>query len=368
MAKYDYLIVGSGLFGSIAARELTDAGKKCLVIDKRSHIGGNCYSEKIEGIHVSKYGGHIFHTNHAPIWNYVNKFTEFENYSHRLRVSYKDNLYSFPINLMTFYQLWGIQKPEEVKKKLEEVRLSIANPSNLEEWALSQVGTELYEIFIKGYTTKHWNKDPKNLPASIIKRIPIRTTYNDCYFSDKFQGWPKNGYTDLFINMLKGIDIENGVDFFADRADLEKLGNKIIYTGKIDEYFDYVDGELEYRGLRWDNKLVEGDFQGCATVNYTDEEIPYTRIIEHMHFQPRQIHKHQKSLISIEYADDWNRKKIPYYPINNERNTMIYDHYFKMANKERHVLFGGRLAEYRYYDMHMVVGSALTKIKQELSD
>lgn len=366
MAQYDYIIVGAGLFGSVMARELTDAGKKCLVIDKRDHIGGNCYSKEIEGIHVSQYGGHIFHTNNENIWRYINKFTEFEQYHHRLRVSYKDNLYSFPINLMTFYQIWGIQNPSEVLKKLEEVRVDIPNPQNLEEWALSKVGEDLYNIFIKGYTKKHWNKDPTDLPTSIIKRIPIRATYNDCYYSDRFQGWPKHGYTQLFNNLLDKIPVERNVNFFQDRGLFEKMGDNIIFTGKIDEYYDYHYGELEYRGLKWDNRLVDGDYQGCATVNYTDENIPYTRIIEHMHFQPHKLNKRKKSYISIEYSDNWNRNKIPYYPINNEINSKIYKEYFKQSKNEKNVIFGGRLAEYKYYDMHMVIGSALTKVKHEL--
>lgn len=366
MKKYDYLIVGSGLFGSIFAREMTDAGKKCLVIDKRNHIGGNCYSKEISGIHVSQYGGHIFHTNNSHIWNYVNKFTEFEQYHHKLGVSYKEKLFSFPINLMTFYQLYGITNPADVEKKLLEVKYDIKNPKNLEEWVLSQVGKEIYETFIKGYTKKQWNTDPKNLPASIIKRIPIRKTYNDCYFSDKYQGWPKDGYTALFDSLLSGIDVETCADFFANRVFFENLSDKIVYTGKIDEYFDYSEGDLAYRGLRWDNKLLAGDYQGCATINYTDESVPYTRIIEHKHFQPRKALNNPKTYISIEYPDDWDRSKVPYYPINNEANTLIYKKYFSLKNQEKRVIFGGRLAEYKYYDMHHVVGSALQKVKKEL--
>ena len=366
MKTYDYVIVGAGLFGSIFAREMTDAGKKCLVVEKRNHIGGNCYSKEIEGIHVSQYGGHIFHTNNERVWNYVNKYTEFEQYHHKLGVNYKGKLFSFPINLMTFYQLYGITSPSDVMKKLEEVRVPIKNPDNLEDWALSQVGKDLYETFIKGYTKKQWNMDPRDLPTSIIKRIPIRTTYNDCYFSDKFQGWPKNGYTDLFVNLLKGIDVSLNTDFFANRAYFESIANKIVYTGKVDQYFDYCHGDLAYRGLRWDNQVLDGDFQGSPTINYTDEQVPYTRIIEHKHFQPRKALMNPKTLISIEYPDDWSRDKIPYYPINDEKNSKRYKEYFALKKQEKHAIFGGRLAEYKYYDMHMVVGSALTKVKKEL--
>ena len=365
---YDYLIVGAGLFGSIFAREATDAGYSCLIIEKRQHIGGNVYSEKIENIHVSKYGGHIFHTNDEKIWNYVNKYTEFDDYYHRLRVHYKEKLYSFPINLMTLYQIWGTMSPKEVEARLEQERVKIDNPENLEEWILSQIGPDLYEIFVKGYTQKQWNTDPKNLPSSIIKRIPIRTTYDDGYFSDRFQGWPAKGYTDLFVNLQEGIEVRLDTNFFNNRQYFENIASKIIYTGKIDEYYDYQFGELEYRSLRFDTKIVEGDFQGCATVNYTDAEVPYTRIIEHKHFQPRRKTNKEKSVITVEYPDDWNREKIPYYPVNDDNNAKVYLKYKKLAAQEENVIFGGRLAEYRYYDMHQVVGSALAKVKKELKN
>jgi len=365
---YDYVIVGSGLFGAIFAREMTDSGKKCLVIDKRDHSGGNVHSEQIEGIHVSKYGGHIFHTNDERIWNYINRFAKFDSYHHRLRVHYKEKLYSFPINLMTCYQLWGCRTPEEVELQLNKVKIPIDNPKNLEEWALSQVGQEIYETFVKGYTQKQWNLDPKNLPASIIKRIPIRTNYDDCYFSDKFQGWPSNGYSEIFDNLLKGIRVELSTDFFKDRSYFEKIGKKIVYTGKIDEYFDYLHGDLSYRSLRFENKILDQtDFLGCATVNYTELEVPYTRIIEHKHFQPHRVSLIQKTLVTYEYPDDWNRSKVPYYPVNNDVNNEIYRNYQEETLKLENVIFGGRLAEYRYYDMHQVVGSALSKSLKELS-
>lgn len=367
MTTYDYVIVGSGLFGSIFAREMTDAGKTCLVLEERNHIGGNLYSEEIEGIHVSKYGGHIFHTNDEKIWNYVNRFSKFLDYRHRLRVHYKDNLYSFPINLMTLYQLWGCKTPEEANKKLEEVKVKIENPQNLEEWSLSQVGKEIYETFIKGYTQKQWNTDPKNLPASIIKRIPVRTTYDDFYFSDKYQGWPENGYAEFFDNLLSGIEVRTSTNFFDKRKEYESIGKKIVYTGKIDEYFGYVYGDLSYRSLRFDTvKLNTPSYLGSATVNFTDADVPYTRIIEHKYFQPHKLEKTNNTVITTEYPDDWERGKIPYYPVNDKLNNETYKKYEELSKKEKRVIFGGRLAEYRYYDMHQVVGSALMKSRKEL--
>lgn len=366
---YDYLIVGSGLFGSIFAREATDAGKKCLVIEKREHIGGNVYSEKIENIHVSKYGGHIFHTNDERIWNYVNRFAKFDTYHHRLRVHYKDNLYSFPINLMTMYQLWGVKTPAEAEKKLSEVRVPIDNPSNLEEWILSQVGQELYEIFVKGYTEKQWNTDPKNLPTSIIKRIPIRTTYDDCYFSDIYQGFPANGFTEIFDNLLKGIEVVLEADYLANRSHFDKQANKVVYTGNIDSFYDYTYGELNYRSLKFDNQILNTpDYLGASVVNYTEKEIPYTRIVEHKHFQPLKVTNKEKTVITVEYPDDWNRDKIPYYPVNDVQNQEKYNKYKQLADQEKNVIFGGRLAEYKYYDMHQIVGSALQKAKRELKN
>ena len=368
MKDYDYLIVGAGLFGSIFARQLTDAGKRCLVLDSRKHIGGNCYSEEKEGIHVSKYGGHIFHTNDENIWSYVNKFTEFRPYHHLVRVSHKDKLFSFPVNLMTLNQLWGVTRPEEAEKKLEEVRVKNDNPNNLEEWVVSQIGWELYETFFKGYTTKQWGKEPKDLPAFIAKRIPIRLTYDSGYFSDKYQGWPENGYTELFVEMLKGIEVMKGVDFFTLGGSKYWLqsASKIVFTGKIDEYFNYCHGDLEYRSLKHEHHWKDGDFQGCATVNYTEGHIPYTRILEHKHFQPHKAGKNPRTIYTYEYPDDWDRNKIPFYPINDSKNNETYSQYKWLAKQEKNVIFGGRLAEYKYYDMHQVVGSALQKAKKEL--
>ena len=360
---YDYLIVGSGLFGAISARELTNKGYKCLVIDKRNHIGGNCYSEEIENIHVCKYGGHIFHTNKKNIWDYVNKFTPFTQYHHFVRVSYKNKIYSFPINLMTLQQLWGTKTPEEAFNKLESVRVQINSPQNLEEWILSQVGQEIYETFVKGYTKKQWGKDPKDLPKFIIKRLPIRSTYENGYFSDRYQGFPENGYTDMFDNLLKGIEVQLNVDYFKDKEKYNKLAKNIIYTGKIDEYYDYQYGELEYRTLIHKNKIVDGDYQGCATINYSEEDVPYTRIIEHKHFQPHKAKNNKKSYVMYEYSKPCGKNDIPFYPINDKNNNRRYNSYKKLAAKDKHIIFGGRLAEYKYYDMHQVVGAALNKVK-----
>ena len=363
--RYDYIIVGSGLFGSIFAREATDSGKRCLVLEKRNHIAGNCYSEEIEGIQVSKYGGHIFHTNDKKIWDYVNKFTEFRQYHHFVRVNYDDTIYSFPINMMTLNQLWGIKTPSQAKEKLNSVKIKKQKTDNLEDWILSEVGEEIYKIFIKGYTKKQWDKDPKDLPSSIIKRLPIRLTYHNGYFNDKYQGWPEKGYTDLFENLLKGIDVEMGVDYLLKRDYYNSICDKVIYTGKIDEYYDYRFGDLEYRTLVHENEILDGDFQGCATVNYTNEEVPYTRIIEHKHFQPHK--NNNKTVITTEYSRKCKRGDVPFYPINDENNNKKYKQYKQLADSESKVIFGGRLAEYKYYDMHQVVGSALKKVGRWLN-
>jgi len=362
---YDYIIVGSGLFGSIFAREATDSGKKCLVLEKRNHIGGNCYSEEIEGIQVSKYGGHIFHTNNKKIWDYVNRFTEFRQYHHFVRVNYDNKIYSFPINMMTLNQLWGVKTPDEAEEKLNSVRMKKQNMDNLEDWILSEVGEEIYKIFVKGYTKKQWDKDPKDLPSSIIKRLPIRLTYHNGYFDDKYQGWPEKGYTDLFENLLKDIDIKMGVDYLLKRDYYNSICDKVIYTGKIDEYYDYRFGDLEYRTLVHKNEILDGDFQGCATVNYTNEEVPYTRIIEHKHFQPHK--NNDKTIITTEYSKKYKRGDVPFYPINDESNNKKYEQYKQLADSESKVMFGGRLAEYKYYDMHQVVGSALRKVDRWLN-
>lgn len=365
---YDYLIVGAGLFGTTFAREMTDAGYKCLVIDKRDHIGGNVYSEDRNGIDVHVYGAHIFHTNSDKIWEYVNRFTTFNNFINKPKIRYKDRIFSFPINLMTLHQLWGVMTPQEAEKKLQEVRIPCENPDNLEDWILSQVGREVYETFIKGYTMKQWQRDPKELPASIIKRLPIRLTFDENYFFDKYQGIPIGGYTKMVENMLEGIEVRTGVDYFENKNSLDSLAKKTVFTGKIDEYFEFQFGELEYRTLRFEHEELEGDFQGNAVVNYTHPDVGHTRILEHKHFQPQTAGKIPTTIITREYSDEYSRGKTPYYPINNEKNNVMYKKYAALAKNEDSVIFGGRLAEYVYYDMHQVIGSALVKAKRELEN
>lgn len=360
--KYDFLIVGSGLFGSVFAHEATKAGKKCLIIEKRNHIGGNCYTENIDNINIHKYGPHIFHTNDKKIWDWVQQFGEFNQYKHSPKVNYKGEMYSFPINLLTLNKLWGVTTPEEAIEKLEEVKIKCDNPINLEDWILSQVGNDIYETFIKGYTKKQWNKDPKELPSSIIKRLPIRTNYNDNYFFDKYQGIPIDGYTNLFKNMLKGIDILTNIDYFNEKEKWDSMANHIVFTGKIDEFFDYKFGELEYRSLEFvEEKHNIEDYQGCSIVNYTDLEIPQTRITEHKHFDNT---KSNVTWITKEYPKNYKNGDIPYYPINDEKNNEMYRKYKNLVDSQSNVIFGGRLSEYKYYDMHQIIGSALTKIKK----
>lgn len=354
---YDYLIVGSGLFGSICARELTDHGYKCLVIEKRNHIGGNCYTENVDGINVHKYGPHIFHTSNKRIWDYVNKFAEFNHFRYTPKVSYKNTLYSFPINLLTLNQVYNITTPTEAAILLKKIRVPIDNPQNLEEWVLSQVGEKLYEIFIKGYTTKQWGKPPKELPTSIIKRLPIRTTFDDNYYFDTYQGIPIGGYTKIFDKLLEGIDIRLNIDYFSDKNYFDSLANKIIYTGPIDKFYEYRFGKLEYRSLHFSEERWDvSDYQGVAGVNYTDETVPYTRIIEHKHFE---FGKQSHTIITKEFPTLFGE---PYYPINDEKNNTIYKQYKHLMEQETKYIFGGRLADYQYYDMHQVIGSALKTV------
>lgn len=360
---YDYLIVGSGLFGSVFAQQATERGKKCLVIDKREHIGGNCYTRREHDIDVHVYGPHIFHTSSKQVWDYINRFTSFNSYVNRPKSRIGNSVFSFPINLMTLHQLWGVTTPEEAKKKLAEMSKPCANPRNLEEWITAQVGQEIYEKFMYGYTKKQWMREPRDLPASIIRRIPIRLTYDDNYFNDIYQGIPTDGYTSIFEKLLEDCEVQLGVDFFAERARLESLAHKVVYTGKIDEYFGYSLGELQYRSLDFINETLEGDFQGNAIVNYPSSDIPWTRITEHKHFTPeRQI---SKSVITREYPAVCSRNDTPYYPIGDDANTEIYSEYKKLASSCTNVIFGGRLAEYKYYDMHQVIGSALHAAKKE---
>jgi len=360
--KYDYGIVGCGLFGSVFAREMTDKGAKCLVIDKRSHIGGNCYTKNVDGINVHLYGAHIFHTNNKKIWDYVNRFADFNNFINKPKVKHGNEIFSFPINLMTMYQLWGVMTPQEAKDKIEQVRCNIENPSNLEEWILTQVGGEIYEKFIYEYTKKQWGRDPKDLPSSIIKRLPIRFTFDENYFNDKYQGIPIGGYTNLINNLLKDIPVELEVDYLINRNKYDSLCNKIVYTGALDEYFEYDMGELEWRSLRFEHQRLENpDFQGNAVINYTKENIPYTRIIEHAHFE---VGDHNHTIITKEYPQKWGRNKDNFYPINTKQNNDLQKKYKKrMVN----VITGGRLADYAYYDMDCVIGIALKTIKSLLT-
>ena len=357
---YDYLIIGCGLFGSTFANKAKEDGKKSLIIDSRDHIGGNCYTENLEGINIHKYGPHIFHTNNEEIWNYVNKFSKFNHYVNRPKVNYKNKIFSFPINLFTLYQFWGVSTPKEAEQKINDSKININNPSNLEEWILSQVGEELYYTFIHGYTKKQWGKDPKELPSFIIKRLPIRFNFDDNYFFDRFQGIPIGGYTQMISNMLEGIDIILNENYFNKREYWNSKAKKIIFTGKIDEYYNYKYGELEYRSLKFETeKLLIKDYQGNAIINYTDYNIPYTRVIEHKHFE---FGTQEYTYVTKEYPHEWDRTKTPYYPINDEKNNYIYDKYKNI--KDESVIFGGRLAEYKYYDMHQIIASAINKFNK----
>lgn len=359
---YNYLIVGSGLFGSILARELTDNGYKCLVIDKRPHIGGNCYTEKIEDINVHKYGAHIFHTSDDGVWEYINKYCKFNHYVNRPKVNYKGKIYSFPINLMTLYQIYGTTTPEKATDILNNVKYDIPFPKNLEDWVLSQVGKEIYEIFIKGYTTKQWGMEPKLLPTSIIKRLPIRLNYDDNYFFDKYQGIPIGGYTQIFEKLLNDIDVRLNVDYFENKEYWDSQTNKIVYTGPIDRFYNFRFGSLEYRSLEFKSEIIDlKDYQGNALINFTDIETEYTRIIEHKHFE---FGTQKNTIITKEYP---RTEGEPYYPINNVNNNLKYGQYKKLMLKEKNMIFGGRLADYKYYDMHQVIASALKKVKDEIN-
>lgn len=357
---YDFLIVGCGMYGSVFAHECLKRNKKVLVIDKRNHIAGNCYTRNINDINVHIYGPHIFHTNSKKIWEYVNQFVEFNHFVNRPKVSYENKLFSFPINLFTLYQLWGVQNPQQAKNILDSKKIPINNPSNLEEWILSQVGEEIYEIFIKGYTTKQWKLDPKQLPSDIIKRLPIRLTFDDNYFNDRYQGIPIGGYTTMFEKMLDGVDITLETDYFKNRDYWDQQSKYVVFTGKIDEFYEYKYGLLNYRSLRFEHEQLDiNDFQGNAIINYPEYNVDYTRIVEHKHFE---FGNQQRTVITKEYPDTWDINKIPYYPINTKDNNDIYEKYQKLSNNESKYIFGGRLAEYRYYDMHQVIGSCLSKI------
>jgi len=363
--KYDYLIVGAGPFGAVFAYEATKRGKKCLVIDKRNHVGGNMYCEKVEDINIHKYGAHIFHTSNKEVWDYVNQFCTFNNYINSPIANYKGEIYNLPFNMNTFNRLWGVVTPQEAKEKIEnQVKESnITEPKNLEEQAISLVGKDIYEKLIKGYTEKQWGRQCTELPAFIIKRLPVRYTYDNNYFNDKYQGIPKGGYNVIFDKLLEGIDVELDTDFFEKKEELLQKADKIVFTGMIDQYFDYRYGVLEYRSLRFEHEtLDEENHQGNAVVNYNEREVPYTRIIEHKHFE---FGKQPKTVITREYPAEWKQGDEPYYPVNNEKNAEIFKKYQELAEKEKNVIFGGRLANYKYYDMHHVFEVALEAVKEE---
>lgn len=364
--KYDYLVVGAGPFGATFAYEANKRGKKVLVIDKRDHVGGNMYCENIEGINVHKYGAHIFHTSNRKVWDYVNQFCTFNNYINSPIANYKGEIYNLPFNMNTFNKLWGVVTPSEAKAKIDEQikESGITEPKNLEEQAISLVGKDIYEKLIKGYTEKQWGRSTTELPAFIIKRLPVRYTYDNNYFNDKYQGIPEGGYNVIFDKLLEGIDVELNVDFFEKKEELLSKADKVVFTGMIDQYFDYKFGILEYRSLRFEHEtLDEENHQGNAVVNYNEREVPYTRIIEHKHFE---FGKQPKTVITREYPAEWKQGDEPYYPVNNDKNAEIFKKYQELAQKEENVIFGGRLADYRYYDMHHVFERALEVVKEEL--
>lgn len=362
---YDYLIVGAGLYGAVFAYEAMKKGKKVLVVDKRAHIGGNIYTEQVEGINVHKYGAHIFHTSDKAVWDYINQFAEFNNYVNSPIANYKGEIYNMPFNMNTFSKMWNIFTPKEAQQIIEEQRKEITGePRNLEEQAISLVGRDIYEKLVKGYTQKQWGRSCSELPAFIIKRLPVRLTYNNNYFNDRYQGIPIGGYTAIIEKMLEGADVRLETDYLADKEALDHLAGKVLYTGPIDAYFGYRLGELEYRSVRFETEIYDMEnYQGNAVVNYTDSETPYTRVIEHKHFE---FGTQAKTVVSREYSAEWHVGDEPYYPVNDEKNTALYEEYKKLAQEETNVFFGGRLGEYKYYDMDKVIGVALAFCGREL--
>ena len=364
--KYDYLVVGAGLFGAVFAQQCKAAGKSVLVIDKRPNIAGNVYTQQIEGINVHVYGAHIFHTNNKQVWDYVNRFAEFNRFTNAPVANYKGELYSLPFNMYTFNKMWGVVTPQEAAAKIEQQRAAagITEPKNLEEQAISLVGTDIYEKLVKGYTEKQWGRDCKELPAFIIKRLPVRLTFDNNYFNALYQGIPMGGYTKMVEAMLDGIEVRLNTDYLANKAELDTLADKVVYTGPIDAYFDYKLGTLEYRSVRFETEVLDmPNFQGNAAVNYTDRETPWTRIIEHKWFE---FGTQPKTVISREYSSEWQKGDEPYYPVNDERNGALYQQYKALAENEKNIIFGGRLGEYKYYDMDAVIASALTLSQAEL--
>ena len=364
--KYDYLIVGAGLYGAVFAHEATKQGKKCLVIDKRDHIAGNIYTYECEGINVHQYGAHIFHTNNKQVWEYVNQFAEFNRYTNSPVANYNGEIYNLPFNMNTFNKMWGVITPAEAQAKIEQQRAEagITDPKNLEEQAISLVGTDIYEKLIKGYTGKQWGRPCTELPSFIIKRLPVRFTYDNNYFNALYQGIPVGGYTQMVANMLGDVEVRLNTDYFENKAELGQLAEKIVYTGPVDAYFDYKLGTLQYRSVRFETETLDMEnYQGNAVVNYTDSETPYTRIIEHKHFE---FGTQPKTVISREYSAEWNVGDEPYYPVNDDKNGALYAQYKELADKEENVIFGGRLGEYKYYDMDKVIEVALDVVAKEL--
>ncbi len=366
--KYDYLIVGTGLFGAVSAYLLSQKGKKCLLIDKRPHIGGNVYTEEIKGINVHKYGAHIFHTSNKKVWNFVNSFVEFNRYTNSPVANYKGELFNLPFNMNTFYQMWGVKTPAEAEAKIAEQKaqavasLNGREPQNLEEQALTLVGKDIFEKLIKNYTEKQWGRKCTELPAFIIKRLPVRLIFDNNYFNDKYQGTPEGGYTKLVEAMIGDCEVRLSTDYFEHKAELDALADKVIYTGEIDRYYDYRYGHLQYRTVSFETELLEGvsNYQGNAVVNYTDSETPFTRIIEHKHFE---FGNQPDTVISKEFSKEWQPGDEPYYPVNDDCNSELYAKYKALADAEKNVIFGGRLAEYKYYDMHKVIESAMEMIR-----
>ena len=366
--KYDYLVVGAGLYGAVFAREAKEKGKRVLVIDKRNHIAGNVYTEEVEGINVHKYGAHIFHTNNKKVWEYITQFAEFNRFTNSPVANYKGELYSLPFNMYTFNKMWGVVTPQEAAAKIEEQKAAagITEPKNLEEQAISLVGTDIYEKLIKGYTEKQWGRPCTELPAFIIKRLPVRLTFDNNYFNALYQGIPMGGYTKMVENLLDGIEVRLSEDYFDKKAQYDDIAEKIVYTGPIDAYFEYALGTLEYRSVRFENEVLDmPNFQGNAAVNYTDSETPWTRIIEHKWFE---FGDQPKTVISREYSSEWKLGDEPYYPVNDEKNGNLYAEYKKLADKEEKVIFGGRLGDYKYYDMDAVIASALEMCEKELAN
>ena len=370
--QYDYLVVGAGLYGAVFAHEAKKAGKKVLVIDKRPNIAGNVYTENVEGIHVHKYGAHIFHTNNKEVWEFVTRFAEFNRFTNSPVANYHGELYSLPFNMYTFNKMWGVVTPEEAAARIEEQRreAGITEPKNLEEQAISLVGRDIFEKLIKGYTEKQWGRDCKDLPAFIIKRLPVRFTFDNNYFNALYQGIPTGGYTKMVANMLEGIEVQLNEDYLEKKEQFDTLAEKVVYTGPVDAYFGYSMGYLEYRSVRFENELLDiPNFQGNAAVNYTDRETPWTRIIEHKWFEfgkDEQGNDLPKTVISREYSSEWKPGDEPYYPVNDEKNGNLYNKYKELASREENVIFGGRLGEYKYYDMDAVIASALSVSRQEL--